>query len=135
MDRLGSTGLPIHLSEITITAPNNDERGQKIQAIIARNLYRLWFSIEPMMGITWWNVVDDCGAPGEPSVSGLFNRDMTPKPAYFVMNDLINKEWKTVLSLRPNSNGDIRFRGFKGTYRISYTNVGGELKTIDYVLK
>ena len=71
--RLGKAGLPIHLSEITITAPNNDERGQAIQAVIARNLYRLWFSLKPMMGITWWNVVDDCGAPGEPSVSGLFS--------------------------------------------------------------
>lgn len=119
--------LPIHLSEITITAPNNDARGQEIQAVITRNLYRLWFSIERMMGITWWNVVDDCGAPGEPSVSGLFSRNMDPKPAYHVLNDLINNEWKTKADLKAGANGTVKFRGFRGTYRVSWTDPSGEI--------
>ncbi len=34
MNRLSQANLPIHLSEITITSPNNDERGQAIQAVI-----------------------------------------------------------------------------------------------------
>ena len=37
-------GKPIHLSEITITAADTTDRGRMIQAIIARNMYRLWFS-------------------------------------------------------------------------------------------
>lgn len=119
--------LPIHLSEITITAPNNDARGQEIQAVITRNLYRLWFSIERMMGITWWNVVDDCGAPGEPSVSGLFSRNMDPKPAYHALNDLINNEWKTKTDLKAGANGSVKFRGFRGTYRVTWTDPSGEL--------
>ena len=123
---LGQAGLPIHLSEITITAPNNDERGQAIQAVIARNLYRLWFSLKPMMGITWWNVVDDCGAPGEPSVSGLFSRDMKPKPAYFVLDDLINHEWKTNTCVMAGKDGEVEFRGFRGTYRLTWEGRGGE---------
>jgi len=135
MSMLGELGLPIHLSEITITAPNNDYKGQRIQAIITRNLYRLWFSIEPMMGITWWNVVDDCGAPGEPSVSGLFSRDMQPKPAYYAMNELINKEWKTNLTTKADKNGQIKFKGFKGEYRISWTDANGEKQIINYHLK
>jgi len=125
MNLLSQVGLPIHLSEITITAPNNDERGQAIQAVITRNLYRLWFSIKPMMGITWWNVVDDCGAPGEPSVSGLFTRDMKPKPAYFAMNDLINKEWQTKTTVKAGEDGSVRFRGFKGKYRLAWTDAAG----------
>ena len=125
--RLGKAGLPIHLSEITITAPNNDERGQAIQAVIARNLYRLWFSLEPMMGITWWNVVDDCGAPGEPSVSGLFSRNMEPKPAYFALDDLINREWKTRTKVKADEKGSVSFRGFRGTYRLTWRgNEGAE---------
>ena len=55
-ERLSQAKLPIHLSEITITAPGNDERGRKTQAIITQNLYRLWFSLERMMespGGTW----------------------------------------------------------------------------------
>ena len=103
---------------------DNSPRGQMVQAIIMRNLYRAWFSVEKMNGITWWNVVDGCGAPGEPSISGLFTRDMRPKTAYFAMNDLINREWKTNLKEKVVG-GKVSFRGFRGRYRISWTDVAG----------
>lgn len=132
---LGQAGKPIHLSEITITAPGDDLRGRQIQAIIATNLYRLWFSIKPMMGITWWNVVDDCGAPGEPSVSGLFDRDMKPKASYYALNDLINNQWKTKMSVKTGKKGVIRFRGFKGNYKVTWTDQDGNLVTKEFYLK
>ena len=125
MARHAEVGIPIHLSEITITSPGNDERGKMIQAILTRNLYRLWFSTPLMEGITWWNVVDDCGAPGEPSVSGLFNRDMTPKPAYYALEELINKEWKTNMDIVADKAGQITFRGFKGDYLITWKDKHG----------
>jgi len=134
METLGQAGLPIHLSEITITSPGNDERGGEIQATIARNLYRLWFSIEPMMGITWWNVVDDCGAPGEPTISGIFTRDMRPKPAFHALDKLINHEWKTRMSVAAGKGGTVKFRGFKGEYRVVYAEVSGERKTLSFHL-
>ncbi|MDY9918722.1 MAG: endo-1,4-beta-xylanase [Proteiniphilum sp.] len=133
--RLGEAGLPIHLSEITITAPGNDTYGRKIQAIITQNLYRLWFSLEPMMGITWWNVVDDCGAPGEPSVSGIFTREMVAKPAYYALDNLINNEWKTRITAKPDKDGRIQFRGFKGNYRITWKDKNGNKQTKEYYLK
>jgi len=129
MATLAKAGLPLHLSEITITSPSNDERGQQIQAVIARNFYRVWFSVQPMMGITWWNVVDDCGAPGEPSVSGIFSRDMQPKPAYFALDTLINKEWKTRLTVNVGADGRAAFRGFKGKYRATWRDASGAEKT------
>jgi len=131
MDILSRTGLPIHLSEITITAPGNDEKGRMIQAILTRNLYRLWFSIPAMQGITWWNVVDGCGAPGEPSVSGLFLRDMTPKPAFYALDELINKEWKTVMSVQTKESGKVAFRGFRGHYVISWKDRNGKEHTME----
>lgn len=134
MARLAKAGVPLHLSEITITSPNNDERGQLIQAIIARNLYRLWFSLAPMMGITWWNVVDDCGAPGEPSVSGLFTRDMQPKPSYFVLNDLIHNEWKTRTVARAGADGSVKFRGFPGNYRLMWKDASGAERSAPFTL-
>lgn len=123
--RVSKAGRPIHLSEITITAPDNSPNGQMIQAIIMRNLYRAWFSVEKMNGITWWNVVDDCGAPGEPSISGIFTRDMKPKAAYFAMDDLINREWKTKTTVAAKD-GKASFRGFRGKYRISWKDVDGK---------
>ena len=134
METFAKAGLPLHLSEITITAPNNDERGQQIQAVITRNLYRAWFSVKPMMGITWWNVVDDCGAPGEPSVSGLFSRDMQPKPAYFALDNLINSEWKTRLTVKASESGRAAFRGFKGKYRATWRDASGAEKSAEFHL-
>jgi GH35 family endo-1,4-beta-xylanase len=135
MSDLASTGLPLCLSEITITSPSLDHKGQMIQAIIAYNLYRIWFSIKEMKAITWWNVVDGCGAPGEPSVSGLFTRDMQPKMAYYALNDLINNQWKTRMTVKTDNNGQIKFRGFRGLYKITYTTKEGTAKTIDYHVK
>ena len=118
--KLAEAGRPIHLSEITITAPDLSKKGQMIQAIILRNLYRAWFAVENMDGITWWNVVDGCGFPGEPAMSGLFTRDMKPKTAYYALDDLINREWKTDISV-PVREGSVSFRGFCGRYRLSWT--------------
>ena len=131
---LSKANRPIHLSEITITAPDNSERGQMVQAIITRNLYRLWFSIEKMNGITWWNVVDDCGAPGEPSISGIFTRDMRPKTAYFAMDDLINREWKTKTTVKAEG-GKVAFRGFRGRYRLTWKTADGKTESKIFHLK
>lgn len=131
-----ATGKPLHLSEITITAPNDDARGRAIQAEVARNLYRYWFSWPSMMGITWWNIVDDCGAPGEPTTSGLFTRQMEPKPSYDVLNDLINHQWRTRLSVLADAEHfETTFRGFKGKYRITWTDQQGETRSTEFVVE
>ena len=123
-----SGGKPVHLSEITITAPDNSERGQMVQAIIMRNCYRAWFAVKDMTGITWWNVVDDCGAPGEPSISGIFTRDMKPKTSYYAMDDLVNREWKTKTTVRAEG-GKVAFRGFRGLYTLTWTDAAGKVCT------
>ena len=119
------SGRPIHLSEITIGAPDTTYRGKMIQAIVARNMYRIWFSIEHMMGITWWNAVDGCGMAKEPTISGILTRSANPKPAYYALDELINKEWKTNFNAVPDADGNIKFRGFKGKYRFSWYDADG----------
>ncbi len=131
---LDQTKKPIHMSEITITSPGTEERDEEIQAIIASNLLRIWFSHKSVMGITWWNVVDGCGAPGEPSLSGIFTRDMKPKKVYYALDKLINEEWKTNTTLKVKD-GKINFRGFKGAYKLSWKDKNGEIKNMDFVLK
>ncbi|MBD3266507.1 1,4-beta-xylanase [bacterium] len=135
MKAISKTGLPIHLSEITITSPDSDARGKQIQAVISRNLYRIWFSIKNMMGITWWNIVDDCGAPGEPTISGLFTRDMEPKPAFFALNKLINEEWKTKKVLKVDKDGNLKFLGFKGKYIVTWNDKSGKIQKSEFYLK
>ncbi|MDP2338978.1 MAG: endo-1,4-beta-xylanase [Bacteroidota bacterium] len=135
METISKAGVPIHLSEITLTSPGSDERGREIQATIARNLYRIWFSIKPMEGITWWNVLDDCGAPGEPSISGLFTRNMEPKPSFYALDKLINQEWKTNMTVKAGENGSVKFRGFKGRYLVSWKDMSGKEQQQEFYLK
>ncbi len=135
MKLFSQAGLPIHVSEITITSANDDERGRAIQAVIARNLYRLWFSIEKMMGITWWNVVDGCAVATENNPSGLFTRNMEPKPAFYALDELINHEWKTNLTVKANKDGTVKFRGFKGKYKLVWKDKSGNENTSSFYLK
>ena len=124
LDMMAKTGRPIHVSEVTIAAPGEDGRSRMIQAILVRNIYRKWFSHRAMMGITWWNTVDGAGGKGEPLVSGLFTVDMRKKNAYYALDELINREWRTDLSV-PAKDGKVSFRGFRGRYRLSWTDADG----------
>lgn len=135
LESLDSLGRPIHLSEITIPSPGNAPVANEIQAVIVRNMFRLWFSWPSIYRITWWNLVDDCGAPGEPMKSGIFTRLMEPKPAFYVLDNLINHEWKTSTTTVTDKQGTARFRGFKGNYRISWKNGEGKEQVAEFYLK
>lgn len=132
---LDSLGRPIHLSEITIPAPGTEPKDNEIQAVIARDMYRLWFSWPSIYRITWWNVVDDVGAAGEPLKSGLFTRNMEPKPSFYALDNLINHEWKTNTSVNADKNGNVKFRGFKGRYRMSWKDKSGKEQHAEFNLK
>ena len=134
LDTLKEAGRPIHISEVTVSAPDETDAGLAIQAELARNLYRLWFSYPEVMGITWWNVVDGGAAPGEPSISGLYDKDMNPKPVYHALDRLINDEWKTRLTVKAGEGGNVRFRGFRGRYRLTYTDASGAAKNAEFHL-
>lgn len=134
MKLLASNGRPIHISEVTVPMPGDDEKGQAVQAIIARDLYRMWFSVPEIMGITLWSVVDGCGWPGE-SRFGLFTRDMEPKPSYFALNKLINEDWKTNFVQKADAETvTLQFRGFKGKYRATWTDKNGQTQTREFNL-
>ena len=131
LDMMAKTGKPLHVSEVTIAAPGVTDRDRMIQAILTRNIYRAWFSHPRTMGITWWNTVDGAGVAGEPLVSGIFTRDMKKKPVYHALDQLINHEWRTCLTLMSrvsglSSSSVVSFRGFKGRYRLSWTGADGK---------
>lgn len=112
-------GKPLHISEITLpTLPFNEE-GMQNQAKLTRNFYRLWFSHPATEAIIWWNVADGTAVAGEDKWHGGFlNEDLSPKPAYHVLNELINKEWKTKFSKTVEGEKELSFRGFYGEYLI-----------------
>ena len=119
LDLMAKAGRPLHISEVTIAAPGEDEKSRQIQAVLVRNIYRTWFSHPKTMGITWWNTVDGAGVAGEPLVSGLLTQDMKRKPAYDALDELINHEWQTRLTVKAKD-GFADFRGFRGKYKVRW---------------
>ena len=59
---------------------------------------------------------------------GLLRFDMTPKPAYYALDNLINKKWHTELNLILNDEGCVNFRGFYGDYEIEITKDGKTIR-------
>ncbi len=115
--KLEQSGLPIYITEITIAG--NGENGDELQAKIVENLYRLWFSTPNMTGITWWNLGDGTAYGKENEAKGgILDEEMNPKPAYKVLDGLINHKWKTDKVLQTDNRGKIQFRGFYGKYKI-----------------
>lgn len=119
LDLYGKFGAPLHVSEITIPTLPNNPTGLERQARMARNFYRLWFSHPAVEAIIWWNTVDGTAVAGEDKWNGgLVNRDFSPKPAYTTLNELINKEWKTNLTVQQKDTAPVQFRGFYGDYLV-----------------
>ncbi|HBL73956.1 MAG: hypothetical protein A2W90_12175 [Bacteroidetes bacterium GWF2_42_66] len=112
---------PLYITEITIpTTLAKGVEGEKIQAEILSNLYRLWFSIPAMAGITYWNLCDGVAWKNEGDAkAGLLDEDMLEKPAYQALYQLIQREWNTRLTTQTNLQGKADFRGFYGKYDIT----------------
>lgn len=120
LDQLAPLGLSLHISEITLTSLCDDAPGREAQAEVARNFYRLWFSHPAVDGITWWNLPDGGAVAGEDGVtSGLVDADLTPKPSYIALQNLLHREWRTTSQGRTKEDGTYTFRGFQGDYRIT----------------
>ena len=115
--QLSTFGKPLWITEITI--PTKGNNGLQDQATIVTNIYKLWFSEPEMKGITWWNLGDGTAFGAENNFyGGLLDSAMNPKPSYKVLDQLINHEWKTNLSVKTDANGNVKFRGFHGKYSI-----------------
>jgi len=132
----------LQVTEITIPAYSNETADEEIQAKILEYLYTVWFSHPSMEQIIYWNLVDGYAYVENPTpeairwsqgnmtvgenvyYGGLLRFDMTPKPAYITLDNLINKKWHTELNLILNDEGCVNFRGFYGDYEIEITKDG-----------
>ena len=123
LERYSDFGLPIHLSEVSIPSWSNEREDEDVQAELVKRMYRLWFSSKNVESITWWNMVDGTAYGDENRFfAGLLRNDMTHKKAYDVLDELINKSWRTEATLTTDEQGRAYFRGFFGEYDVK---VGG----------
>ena len=142
MDLYSGFKKPLQVTEVTIPAYSNDSEDEAIQAEIIEKLYSIWFSHPNVEQIIYWNLVDGYAHVGskDPEVirksrgdmslgenyyyGGLIRFDMTPKPAYYVIRDLIKNRWHTELDLVTDESGDISFKGFYGDYDVEFETLG-----------
>ena len=127
MDLYSKFGKPLQVTEVTIPAYSNSEEDEALQAEIVEKLYSIWFSHPNMEQIMYWNLVDgyaayapqgDMTAGENYYYGGLIRFDMTPKPAYNVLKNLIHKKWHTNETVLTCENGMASFKGFYGTYDV-----------------
>jgi GH35 family endo-1,4-beta-xylanase len=125
-DRFAQFGKPLHFTELTILSSREkftwekrntgvtnpaDEAWQRDQVV---RIYTMLFSHPSVEAITWWDFTDQGAWMNCPA--GLLREDMSPKPAYTALKNLITREWTTNLSLTTDDTGTIRLRAFRGTY-------------------
>ena len=61
---------------------------------------------------------------------GLLRFDLSPKPAYYAIENLINKKWHTNTELCTNQDGIALLKGFYGDYEaVAYVNGKETTKT------
>ena len=134
LSRFSRFGLPIHFTENTLVSgelmPKHIEdlndwvvpswpttpEGEERQAREMEEMYRVLFASPMVEGITNWDATDGkwLGAP-----SGVLREDNTAKPAYELLDRLINREWTTDIEARTDSEGQVRFDGMRGSYELS----------------
>jgi endo-1,4-beta-xylanase len=136
LDFYSNFGRPIAITELTLPTLPNSPEGERIQAIVARNFYRLWFSHPNINAISWWNLVDGTAAKGEDKMNaGLLHNDFSPKPAFIALNDLIRKEWWTNIKQNTGSNTNISVNCFYGDYDLTATYAGKTVKRKIHLVK
>ncbi len=124
-ERFARFGAPLHFTETTIvsgpragrwrwgkTEPGLEER----QAREVAAFYTVLFSHPSVEAITWWDLSDLRAWQGAPA--GLLRRDLSPKPAYERLLDLVRRRWWTEREETTGADGVVRVRGFFGDYEV-----------------
>jgi GH35 family endo-1,4-beta-xylanase len=138
LNEISKTGCDIHITEFDVDVVNQPIRGgfkkgvwdEQAQAEYHEMFYRTLFSHPRVKAISTWSFVDPRWLGTN---CGLVKPDLTSKPVYETLNRLINKEWRTQMNSKTDSDGMIRFRGFYGTYEMSVL-VNGEKRVLSFRL-
>jgi GH35 family endo-1,4-beta-xylanase len=136
MDLYSNLKKPLQITEVTVPAYSWESEDEEIQAEIIEKLYSVWFSHPNVEQIVYWNLVDGyahlwdpdpakiAASQGDMSIGenyyhgGLLRFDLSPKPAYFKIKELLFERWHTEAEISTDENGHAKFRGFYGNYDV-----------------
>lgn len=116
-------GKPLHVSELTPPSAGQEMIGTELmgvwneatQAEYAAKLYTICFAEPAVSSIVWWDLSDQkAWQPG----GGLLRDDMSEKPAYIALRELLRGSFRTAFDGVTDAQGRLSFRGFRGSYEI-----------------
>ena len=142
MDLYSNFGKPLQITEVTVPAYSWESEDEEIQAQMLEYLYTIWFSHPSVEQIVYWNLVDGYAhlwstdlaeiraSQGNMTIGenyyhgGLLRFDLSPKPAYYKIKELLQEKWHTEEELVTDKDGCVEFRGFYGEYDLVITANG-----------
>ena len=125
LDQYAELQRAIQFTQVTVPALAPGPEAEKDQEQAVRNVYRLWFSHPNVEMINWWNLADGTAAPKENKwLLGLLREDLSPKPAFEVLQNLIRKEWWTTVQQNSGQGSSLKVQGFYGDYQLTATHAG-----------
>jgi GH35 family endo-1,4-beta-xylanase len=131
---------PIHITEFTpcsdeLPIDNSWKQGkwtEEEQADYSVKFYKMCFSIPEVESIGWWDVTDY--SSWQPK-GGMLREDLSPKPVYNALKDLIHKQWRTNVEGKTDKNGIYKFRGFHGKYDVVVQDSDGKTTKLEIHIK
>lgn len=124
LDILDKLGLTLRITEFDMGIPGKGlDATEQHQANEYGKFLRTAFSHPAVDGILLWGFSDDkhwVGPVDGKIGSGLYRTDRSEKPAADTVRKLWETEWTTKLEKEVGSTNKLDFRGFYGTYKISY---------------
>lgn len=139
MDLFAIFGKPLQVTEVTVPSYSWEAEDEAFQAELIERLYSVWFSHPSVEQIIYWNVVDGytfvrdttpeivAKTQGNMTLGenyyhgGLLRFDLSPKPAYQKLRELICERWHTEAQAATNEGGFATLRGFFGAYAVEVT--------------
>lgn len=125
-DTYARLGKPIHFTETTVVSGPRLGPGENwgattpereaTQAEEVPAFYTALFAHPAVQAITWWDFSDNGAWQRAPS--GWLRQDMSPKPVYDRMAELIKKEWWTHADGITGADGQFSSRAFFGRHQL-----------------
>ncbi len=123
LDHYARLGKSIHITEFTPASNGKSITGspwrgrwtEAQQADYAEEFYRICFAHPAVTAISWWDFCD-VGAWAEGG--GMIRADLSPKPVYEKLRQIIHEEWATRAEGKTDTTGAFHFKGFHGEYRV-----------------
>jgi len=131
-ERFSRFGVPLHFTETTIVSGRRPERGEPwnstdegeaYQAREVERFYTMLYSHPAVEAITWWDFSDLHAWQSAPA--GFLRKDMSPKPAYEKLHEMIKQRWWTQLEKKTtDESGKVTMKATCGDYHVIVSSQG-----------